>query len=393
MATDGGAPAVGLVARVRGILLSPSAEWPVIAAEPSSASTIYLRFVVPLAAIGVIAWFIGRTTIGVDVPLLGQVRTDAVAGIGAAVLGYLLSLVSVFVVAWLVNLLAPRFGGQRNSLRALKVTAYSFTPAWVAGVLYLLPALDVLALVAGLYGLYLLYVGLPVLMRCPDDKAPGYTIAPALCAIVLAFVGIFAAKADTDKTRISEGSSKLQQRSQQAGSGAFTLPATDADMTAALSAVGTIVSAGKDIQAVDFRKLRDMLPETLAGMKRTDATAQSGEAMGIKGSSATARYTDGAGASMNVDIADMGSLSGLAGLASRFDPSMEKETETGYERTSKISGQIVHERYDRRAKSGEISIILAERFNVAVRGNGVDAAALQSAIKQIDLAGIVALAK
>ncbi len=58
-----------------------------------------------------------------------------------------------------------------------------------------------------------------------------------------------------------------------------------------------------------------------------------------------------------------------------------------------MNGQIVHERYDRRAKNGEISIILAERFNVAVRGNGVDAAALQGAIKQIDLAAIVALAK
>jgi hypothetical protein len=72
---------------------------------------------------------------------------------------------------------------------------------------------------------------------------------------------------------------------------------------------------------------------------------------------------------------------------------MEKQTETGYERTSKINGQIVHERYDRRTRNGEISIILAERFNVAVRGNGVDVATLQEAIRQIDMAGLVALAK
>jgi hypothetical protein len=115
--------------------------------------------------------------------------------------------------------------------------------------------------------------------------------------------------------------------------------------------------------------------------------------MGIKGSSATARYTDGAGASLNVDISDMASLSGLAGLASRLAPSMQKETDAGYERTSKLNGQIVHERYDRRTKNGEISIILAERFNVAVRGNGVDAPTLRTAISQIDMAGLVALAK
>ena len=424
-----------MVARVKAILLTPSATWPVIAAEPSSAGAIYGRYVAPLAAIGVIAAFIGQTVIGYNVPLLGHMRTGIVAGLGAAVLGYLLSFVSVFVIAWLVDVLAPTFGGQRDPLRALKLTAYSYTPAWVAGILQLVPALGVLALLAGCYGLYLLYLGLPVLMRCPKEKSLGYTIVLILCAIVVSVVigilstcaatglglagigamgrldradtaatsdaggviaGIFGGKSDADKARVSEALSQLQkigEDAQKASTRGAPDPKASADMTAALNAVGAIVSGGKDVQPVDFRKLREMLPETLAGMKRVDATGQSGEAMGIKGSSATARYTDGAGASLNVDISDMGSLSGLAGLASRFDPSMEKETETGYERTSKVNGQIVHERYDRRAKSGEISIILAERFNVAVRGNGVEPATLQGAIKQIDMAGLVALAK
>jgi hypothetical protein len=359
--------------------------------------------------------------IGYNVPLLGHMRTGIFAGLGAAVLGYLLSFVSVFVITWLVDVLAPTFGGQRDPLRALKLTAYSYTPAWVGGSLQLVPALSVLALLAGCYGLYLLYLGLPVLMRCPKEKSLGYTVVLILCAIVVSVVigmlstcaatglglaGIGAmgrpdradtvATSDADKARVSEALSQLQkigEDAQKANTHGASDPKASADLTAALNAVGAIVSGGKDVQPVDFRKLREMLPETLAGMKRVDATGQSGEAMGIKGSSATARYTDGAGASLNVDVSDMGSLSGLAGLASRFDPSMEKETETGYERTSKVNGQIVHERYDRRAKSGEISIILAERFNVAVRGNGVEPATLQAAIKQIDMAGLVALAK
>jgi len=436
-ATGGaGAHAAGLIARVKAILLAPSATWPAIAAEPSSAGAIYRGYVAPLAAIGVVAAFIGHTVIGYSVPLLGHVRTGVVAGLGAAALGYLMSFVSVFVIAWLADSLAPTFGGQRDPLRALKLTAYSYTPAWVAGILQLIPALGVLALLAGLYGLYLLYLGLPVLMRCPKEKSAAYTIVLILCAIVVSVVigvlstcaaaglglaaigatgrfgtpadsaaasdagsviaGIFGGKSGADKARVSEALSQLQKIGEDAQK-ASTRGAPDAkssaDLTAALNAIGAIVSGGKDVQPVDFRKLKEMLPETLAGMKRVDATGQSGEAMGLKGSSATARYTDGAGASLNVDISDMGSLSGLAGLASRFDPSMEKETETGYERTSKVNGQIVHERYDRRAKSGEISIILAERFNVAVRGNGVEPATLQGAIKQIDMAGLVALAK
>lgn len=427
-----GVAAQGLLARIKGILVSPKTEWPIIAAEPSSAGAIYLGYVAPLAAIGVIAGLIGHTLLGHRVLGLGLS-----VGLGLALVKYLLTFVSVFVVAWLVDLLAPTFGGQRDSLRALKVTAYSYTPAWVAGILLLVPGLAVLAILAGLYGLYLLYVGLPVLMKNPADKSLGYTVLLVICAIVvsvaisflstcviagagLAGIGalgrlgshaesnagadaagtiasIFGGKSDADKARVGEAISKLQKMGEdaerQAKSGAPSSSGSDADLTAALSAVGTIASGGKNVEPVDFRKLKELLPETLAGMKRSEATGQSGEAMGIKGSSATARYTDGGSASMNVEITDMGSLSGLAGLASRFDPKMEKETDTGYERTSKVNGQIVHERYDRRARSGEINVILGERFNVAVRGNGVDAATLQAAIKEIDLSGIVALAK
>ncbi|MGH8850703.1 MAG: Yip1 family protein [Casimicrobiaceae bacterium] len=430
---EAGAAAQGLVPRVKGILLSPSTEWPIIAAEPSSAGAIYGRYVAPLATIGVIAGLIGHTIIGY--PLVGHLGVGI--GIAGALVKYVLAFVSVFVVAWLVDMLAPTFGGQRDSLRALKVTAYSYTPAWVAGILQLVPALGILALLAGLYGLYLLYVGLPVLMRCPKEKSVGYTIVLILCAIVVSVVisalstcaiagfglaglgaigrlgphagdgaaadaggvisSIFGGKSEADKARVTDALSQLQKMGEQADRQAKTGATPDAnsgaDLTAALNAVGAIVSGGKDVQPVDFRKLKEMLPDKLAGMKRGEASGQSGEAMGIKGSSATARYTDGAGAVLNVDITDMGSLSGLAGLASRFDPNMEKETDTGYERTRKVNGQIVHERYDRRSKSGEISIILAERFNVEVRGNGVEAATLQSAIKEIDIARIVALGK
>ena len=84
-------------------------------------------------------------------------------------------------------------------------------------------------------------------------------------------------------------------------------------------------------------------------------------------------------------------MSGLAALAGKFDPNMEKETDTGYERTKRIDGQLVHERYDRRAKSGEVGVLVANRFSVTVDGSGVDAAALTAALKQIDLSSLAAI--
>lgn len=177
-----------LVARVKAILLAPKIEWPVIAGEATTPSDIYLRYVAPLVAIGAIASFIGTTVVGMPLPMLGTIRIGVAAGLAGAILHFVLTFVAVFVVAFIVDALAPTFGGQKDSLRALKVTAYSFTPAWVAAILMIVPALGVIAGLIGLYGLYLMYVGLPVLMRAPADKALGYTVVVVLCAIVLSIV-------------------------------------------------------------------------------------------------------------------------------------------------------------------------------------------------------------
>jgi hypothetical protein len=430
----------GIFARVKNIILTPSTEWPVIAAEPATSSAIYLRYVAPLVAIGVLATFIGQTLIGTSMGPLGMVRVGIFAGIAHAILMFGLSFLQIFLISWLVDVLAPTFGGQRDSLRALKVAAYSFTPGWVAAVLNVIPMLGILGILAALYGLYLLYLGLPVLMRNPREKSVGYTVVLVICAIVLSvmvtilstcavaglgFIGlggigamsrhggmpesvtantdtagvlanIFGGKSDADRARVNEAMKTLEKMGDQAkqtdkGGDASNPQAAAANATAAMAAVGQIMAGGKDVQPVDFHELKAMLPASLPGMQRNEASGQSGEAMGMKGSSATGRYTDGANASIHIEIADLGSLSGLAALAGKFDPNMEKETDTGYERTKRIDGQLVHERYDRRAKSGEVGVLIANRFSVTVEGSGVEAAALTGALKAIDLSSLASI--
>lgn len=178
----------GLIARVTGIILRPANEWPIIAGEATTASTIYTGYVAPLAAIGVVALFLGQVLIGMSVPLLGTVRTGLLSGLTSAIVMYVMAFVGVWVLSFIVDFLAPQFGGQRDPLRALKVVAYSYTPAWVAGVLHLVPSLGALVLLASLYGLYVMYLGLPVLMRSPQDKAIPYTAVVVVCAILVFFV-------------------------------------------------------------------------------------------------------------------------------------------------------------------------------------------------------------
>jgi len=187
--SSAGAPAANrLIQRVKAILLTPRTEWPVIAGEATTTQDIYLRYVAPLVAIGVVASFIGHVLIGVPVPLLGTVRLGIGAALTAAIVHFVLTFVAVFVVALIVDALAPTFGGRKDPLAALKVTAYSFTPGWVAAILTILPMLGFLAALLSLYGLYLMYLGLPVLMRAPSDKALGYTVVVVLCAVVLSIL-------------------------------------------------------------------------------------------------------------------------------------------------------------------------------------------------------------
>jgi hypothetical protein len=89
----------------------------------------------------------------------------------------------VYVIAGVIDLLAPRFGGTKNFPNALKLSVYSHTPLWLAGIFLLIPGLNFL-LVLGLYGLYLLRVGLPMLMGVPSERAFPYAIFATACALI-----------------------------------------------------------------------------------------------------------------------------------------------------------------------------------------------------------------
>jgi hypothetical protein len=171
--TAGGA-VLGLVERVRAIMMTPQTEWPAVASE--SSDTLALRYIAILALIPVLARLIGGWLIGGYTPFF-----PALIG---AVVAYALSFVTVFVVALMVDLMAPKFGGQRSYSRALRLTAYSFTPVWLAGIFLLVPGASFLVLL-GLYGFYLMWTGLPVLMQSPRERALLYVITVAACTIAL----------------------------------------------------------------------------------------------------------------------------------------------------------------------------------------------------------------
>jgi hypothetical protein len=183
---------MALVDRVKGILMSPRAEWQVIDAEPATVSSLYAGYIAPLSLIPAVCSAIGMALIGVSIPFVGGTyKTPMGSALTSAAVMYVFGLVAVFIVALIIDALAPTFAGTKNQVQALKVVAYSYTASWVGGVFSLIPGLRWVGFIFALYSLYLLYLGLPVLMKSPADKALGYTVVVIICAIiVMAVVGI-----------------------------------------------------------------------------------------------------------------------------------------------------------------------------------------------------------
>ena len=181
-------PGRALAGRVPSILLRPRSEWAVIDREEATTAGLYAGYIAPLAAIPPVAALIGLSLFGVRLPFGGTYRVPFGSAATSAVIHYGLSLLSVYVLALIIDALAPSFGGEKSRMQALKVAAYASTASWVVGVVALVPALNVLAIL-GLYSLYLIYLGLPLVMHAPRERALGYAAAVIASAIALFMIG------------------------------------------------------------------------------------------------------------------------------------------------------------------------------------------------------------
>jgi hypothetical protein len=179
---------MALQTRVVNILTKPADEWRTIAVEPATVEGLLRGYAAPLAAIPAVSQFIGFTVIGFSVPFVGTMRYGVVRGAVSAVLSWVFALVGAWIAAVVVEKLAPTFQSKGDTAQALKLVVYSMTPAWIAGVLNLVPLLTPLVIIAALYGIYLFYLGLPPLMSTPPDKVIPYMVVSAIVIIVISIV-------------------------------------------------------------------------------------------------------------------------------------------------------------------------------------------------------------
>ncbi len=403
-----------LLARVRSILLTPRAEWPVIETETTTAADLYKNYIIILAAIPAVFGFIKGSLIGIDLPLMGTMRVGIGAGIAGMLTSYVLSLVQVFVIALIVDALAPTFGGQKNQAQALKLAAYAFTAAWVAALGQIVPWLGgLIALIGGLYSIYLFYLGLPVLMKCPPERAVAYTAVVIIVTIVLSVViglGVAAITGtgsgfgsshhvassdvqfdkDSPMGKLNDWTQKMEKASKQ-----VEAAQKSGDASAQSAAVGQMLGAalggGDKVEALAPDKLKPFIPNSLDGLPRTSMSVQRNGTMGMQISEAKATYADKAGRTLNLDITDTGSAKGLMALAGFASMQEDKETDSGYSKTYKNNGRITHEQWDN-SGHGEYTVVVGDRFTVKLDGNAKSFDDLKNALNNdINLSGLEAM--
>ncbi|MDR1554243.1 MAG: YIP1 family protein [Prevotellaceae bacterium] len=172
--------------KVKKILVSPKNEWQTIEAENAPHAKVFTTFVVPLALIPAIAAFVGYGLIGYSV--FGVHFSSVSWGLRQAIVQYVTMFGGTYITAFVINALADNFGAKKDFNRAFSLVAYAYTPMFVGGVFYLLPSLSWLALLAGAYGLYLLYIGLQPMMKAPAEKQTSYFVVSLIATVAVAAV-------------------------------------------------------------------------------------------------------------------------------------------------------------------------------------------------------------
>ena len=166
---------MNLIERAKAILTTPKTEWNVINGESDDASKITMSYLIPLILIGTVASFIGFGLIGVNYGFGFKFRSTEL-GIKLAISYAIRGVAGVYILAFIIDALAPQFSSEKNFNKSFQLAAYSSTASLVAAVLLILPSLAILILIAAIYGLYIAYLGIPVLKKTSQDKHAVYFV-------------------------------------------------------------------------------------------------------------------------------------------------------------------------------------------------------------------------
>ena len=371
----------GLIERIKNIILTPKTEWPVIEAEPTAVGQLYTGYVMPMAAFAAVMSFIRMSVIGVNLPFGGTIRTPFSSGLYSSVLTFVMGLIGLYLVGLIINMLAPTFGGRRDQRQALKTAAYALTPAWLGTALTFLPLGALLQLCAGIYGIYVLYLGLPVMMRSKPDSSGGYTASVVVCSILVGILfGVLAASLGVAGRMGGFGGSTAMYDSHSPEAQAAAADRAGAVLGNMLGGALGSDQKGKDGLANAFSNLA----KTGQKMEQEEAAARNGSGGGSGGGSAGG--ATGAG--------NTGATASDAGAAgSNADPTQNAMAATGgliAALGGALGGSVRHDPVDFNTLKGMLPASLPNMQRTNAQGSSQQALGVKSSSATADYQGTAA---
>lgn len=413
-----------LLKRVRDILLRPTPTWQKIREERFDAGWVFSTYVMPLAAIAALAVFIGLTLVGVG-GWESRQRLPLARGLAGLGVGFLLLLLTIFVLARAVNALAAGFGARQSTRRSMMLVGYASTAAFVGALFALVPALAFIGLFFALYSVYLLYTGLPVLMRCPPTKVIAFTALTVSCAAVM--LGVLATvllmlmpsglpgtgaspapalaatasgapspalaeepPAEPESPRVAAMSSSMREaqgrlEAARKTGDAATAGAAITDMKAAITRSGL---QGIDPQVLKLA-LPDRLPDGFSQIRMQTHSGKGNEVVG--GSEAESTYVDAEKRRLTLAAVDLGAR-GLMVKSAEWASSVEADPAPGHVDKVFKTGRRTHRELFRPAGSqAEVTIVLANGIIVQARADKSDLPTLRKMLIEVDLGTLEAL--
>ncbi|MFN3516223.1 MAG: Yip1 family protein [Novosphingobium sp.] len=379
----------GLVERAKAITLKPDETWPQIAAEQTTPGDIITRYAMPLLAIGPVASFIGGQLFGISV-VVATLKPSLMSGLGMALTSFVMSLLSLVVIALVTDFLAPKFNGEASRTQAFKLVAYAMTPGWVAGVLGIFPALGILILLASLYGLYLFFKGATPVMKVPADKAGGFTVVTVVVAIVVNLVAAALLSAVTGMFGL--GAAALGSMDGSGDTVEVNVPGVGTIDTGKMEKAAKQLEGmanGEAPKPVDMAALQALLPASIGSYQRT---AIESAGVGGIGAKAEAVYQNG-DKQIRLEIVDIAGLGAVAGIAGAMGVEQSREDADGYERTTTVNGAIQTEKWNKTRQSGSFGTQVTGRFMIQAEGEAGSIDELKAAVAGIDRGKLENLAK
>lgn len=172
---------MNLIDRVKNILITPKTEWDVINGETATPQSLLTTYVLPLAIVSVVGpvltGFLFAGAFGLKFYLI------------TAVIAFVSTILGFYVSTYVIDLLAPSFGSEKNLNKSAQLVAYSTTPSYVAGLLSFIPVIGgLLKFAAWIYSIYIMYLGIGPLKKTLEDKKVVYLLVAFVVMIGITLV-------------------------------------------------------------------------------------------------------------------------------------------------------------------------------------------------------------